>query len=335
MANKRLVLHIGMPMVGAANIQHYMTQFGERDQATGLWYPPEGRAAHAHQELNLAMRDGSGLDGFRRILGQIDGAPDDTTAVFSCETLSIQQPSRVLECLPDEYVNSDEWDFHMVAYVRPHLDLLLSGYQQLVRTGQAPSRIEDFLRSPRAARSRMGYALNAYHEALGDKLSVGALMKGRPAGGDIVADFRERIESFGGKVPSYTPSEAPGAIESLPPHGLALLMHARGLLPVDTDEKSARKMLRQFYRQVSQRIDKDSGELVLGPDDLAFVQGHLQEDAKIIDEIAFGGEPVFENHLMTCEPAEKTTSMDVHDYFSRAEVSKIDQFANRMLEKFA
>lgn len=333
MANKRLILHIGMPKTGTTSIQNFLTQFGERDPETGLWYPPEGRAGHAHYGLGMAMRDGEGPEGFERILGQIDGAPDGTTAVFSCETLSMQQPARVLECLPDRYVNSDEWDFHMVAYIRPHLDLLLSGYQQLVRTGQAPSRVEDFLRSPRAARAQIGYALREYHDALGDKLSVGALLKDRLPGGDVVADFLKRIESFGGKAPAYTPGEAPRANETLPPHGMALLMHARGLLPADTDEKTARQMLRRFYRQVMQRHDKESGELELSREDLEFVQGHLQEDAKIIDEIAFGGEPVFENDLMNRQPAAKTTSMDVMSYFSRNEVSKIDQAANRMLEK--
>ena len=149
----------------------------------------------------------------------------------------------------------------------------------------------------------------------------------------MVADFLNRIESFGGKAPAYTPGEAPRANETLPPHGMALLMHARGLLPADTDEKTARQMLRRFYRQVMQRLDKESGELELSQEDLEFVQGHLQEDAKIIDEIAFGGEPVFENDLMNRQPAAKTTSMDVMSYFSRNEVSKIDQAANRMLEK--
>lgn len=333
MANKRLILHIGMPRTGTASIQNFLMQFGERDAASGLWYPPEGRAAHAHQGLNIAMRDGEGREGFERILGQIDEAPDGTTAVFSCETLSVQQPSRVIECLPDRYLNSDEVDFRVVAYIRPHLDLLLSGYQLLVRTGQAPSRVEDFLRSPRAARAQVGHALRDYHTALGDKLSVGALLTDRLAGGDVVIDFLKRIESFGGKTPPYAPVAEPPALDNLPPHGLALLIYARGLVPSTADEKTARQMLRRFYRQVAPRIERESGELALGREDLEFVQGHLQEDARIIDEIAFAGEPVFENHLMNYQPADKTTSLDVSSYFSRDEVNKIDQFANRMLEK--
>jgi hypothetical protein len=125
----KLVVHIGHQKTGTSAIQKFLSESAEILSASGLVYPKATRNHKiAHHDLRTILEGGvqSEIDYVSELF--LEECQDAKTIIISSEGLArIKKPELFKELFP--YVD----DIQVVYFVRDPLELLISGYRQLVK----------------------------------------------------------------------------------------------------------------------------------------------------------------------------------------------------------
>ena len=331
MTDKLAILHIGLPKTGTTTLQTCLERFETRDPATGLWYPRHLRPFNAHYPLSRAVRNDEGAAVFADMASHLAGAPAGTTAVLSDELLGLAPPEAVIAALPRAALQAAGWRLKVLVYVRPHIPMLLSGYQESAKLGQVRGDLSHWVRGDGAGRVRVAALLAAWRAGLGPDLLVRAFAPDRLAGGDVVADFVAVLAAEGVTLPM---PETPVARsnESISAHEVAILLHlgARfaGRLP---PAAQLRPLVQRLLPQLRRAFPHPHVPLALGAEDAAAARAALAEDAAEADRLVFGEEPVLAEALTSYRSAAETTPVALEAYYAPEQVREIEARAADML----
>lgn len=129
---KRLFLHVGLNKTGTSSIQNFLGKNREKLSENGVLYPKLFLQDGAHHKIS-DPRNFSLIDRLH------DEAADAHTVILSSEALyqDVNLP-RIVGALKD-------FDIKGVIYLRPHIPLLTSWYQQNVQAGNCTAQLSNYL----------------------------------------------------------------------------------------------------------------------------------------------------------------------------------------------
>ena len=139
---KKVFLHIGFHKTGSTSIQMFLFEHQEQLKHAGYLYPKSGMPPGSLGQHSLAwdIRKGS-QKSWHRLLDEIQAsdAPNVIISSEDFEQLNKQQCSEVLHLL-------DDFEIHIVVYIREPEKLLLSAYKGNVKAGRISQSFTDFSR---------------------------------------------------------------------------------------------------------------------------------------------------------------------------------------------
>lgn len=145
---KRIFLHIGTHKTGTTAIQKFLSNAEEKLREDSILYPKSGRpdvehgAQYGHHLLAWAILKKNGIDHFNdweRVVNEIKVA-DQRTVVLSAEgfeSCTEEQVQKVSALL-------DDFEVHIILYLRNPFDYTVSSYKQFVKSGITAESFEEF-----------------------------------------------------------------------------------------------------------------------------------------------------------------------------------------------
>ena len=186
----RLVIHIGDCKAGSTAIQSVLRQGSYETSVERPLYAESGRrGALNHHPLSNALfmkeaskwrdRAWSSLSEEVRNSGR--------TTVISSERFEFADPLILRDVLVESL---PEVDVKLVAYIRPHLERVVSGYVQNVKQGLFDGELDAFLgQLHRTGRFQFAPRLVQWRKVFGDALHVRPMVRAELAGSCVATDF--------------------------------------------------------------------------------------------------------------------------------------------------
>ena len=186
---ERVVFHIGDHKTGTTSIQQVL--------AAGAWEGPEIAYPVTEARLNhkpaadTLFRPNRGhrvADAFAKLNRRANRATAPVT-VFSAESFENVAPE-ALKAAIETHMPDHAAKIHVIAYVRPHAERVLSSYMQVLKVGNFAGTLERFF-AKKAEVKRYTYTprFTAWRENFGDRFTLRPMVRGALFRKDVVADF--------------------------------------------------------------------------------------------------------------------------------------------------
>lgn len=186
----RLVLHIGDPKTGSTSIQSVLDKGKFKSPGVRLAYPIESLN---HRRLVEAINEGKAkayldLKEVKRIQ-QAWGSGENDHVVISAEQFWTSDPEQVERAI-EEIIPGALQNARLLVYIRPHVDRMLSSWQQRIRMGAAHDRLEAFHQHTLQQGDFLYFnRLSKWRTVFGDRLEIRPFIRDRLYKGDVVEDF--------------------------------------------------------------------------------------------------------------------------------------------------
>ncbi|QBF34248.1 hypothetical protein [Thalassococcus sp. S3] len=289
---KALIVHIGDHTTGSARLQRCLAGGHARADEFKLFYPQvfgselhHNRAAHA---LHAADPKDSETTCFKLLQPIRDGDAD--MAVISAEALEFADPADVRDVL-ESHMRWLGKQARIVAYVRPHAERFLIGYEQQLRLGLFFGDLQAFFDMTRAdGRFLYHTRFERWKAVFGDRLTVRPLLPDHLVGGEMLSDFLDMV--FEGR--DYTLSDLPPTIErhDLAQHEIAMICALQGRLRGVMPRSAAHVLGGYASRLLTELHDDTAPGLALPPALAEQIVSTYAEDAQAMDRDFFADTPL-------------------------------------------
>lgn len=320
----RLVIHIGDCKSGSTAIQSVL-QKGSYASDIPLRYPEAGRrgALNHHRLSNsLFMPQAKAWQAkaWGALADEVSDGPD--VAVISSERFEFVDPNALRAALT-QYFGDQQPDLHIIAYVRPHMDRVVSGYVQNVKQGIFDGDLDSFVEqmaddgrfhfAPRLARWA-----SVFDTA---KLDIRPMIRAQLDGDCVVHDALNCIvEPLGGTAQV---TEIPNANKSLSAPALDIVRQLWHLVGQGHDPQKNPKaaVLAQFTHHLEEADPYATQPVILSRSQAQRVHDIYADDARQCDTKVFG-RPVMVPALTA---AMRQAPPQVPDHPAPAEVTAISK----------
>ena len=181
-----LVIHLGDCKTGTTSIQAALAKRLWRAEGQDIAY----NVPFNHIPLAKSLTEG-GLERIRRCQREALGLgnSDAPFGVISAEHFEFVDPLRLREAI-DEFFPQYRSHLRLVAYVRPHIDRILSTYAERTKKGEIDLDIDEFARVV-IRRGRFVYhqRFAKWRALFGTRFTLRPFIRSEMADGDVVADF--------------------------------------------------------------------------------------------------------------------------------------------------
>lgn len=339
---KKLIVHIGDYKTGSTAIQMAFAQGQVTFPKHSLCYPAEinhnGMRPKA-QKLQADPNDPEAIAYFTDLANRIQSADADFTLI-SGETLERTAPRTLQEIIARFFAPHVD-EVHVVSYVRPHAERILSSYVERIKTGVAESltlSLEEYAHR-RMARGSFDYMrrFSALRDTFGPNFTLRPMTRKTLYKGSVVDDF---IHHAFDQTPYQLVSQ-PVANESLSLEDLMRLKVLQRTL-LETPNIPAANSLRlklgwdYSQRQAACPPRADQIKLKLHRSLAAAIATHYADDAAAVDQEFFQGTP----HLQQALTRAVDTAIDSpqstlpQDHLSPAELQGLQIMSEMMAELY-
>lgn len=242
-------------------------------------------------------------------------------SLISGEMLERTPPALVKRFL-DDYIGRTFDEVRVIAYVRPHAERLLSGYAEVTKIGGNQRSLQAFC-DGMAKSGRLLYAkrFQAWRDAFGDSFILRPMIRSALTNGDLLEDFI--IHGFGTDSFTITPFDDDN--KSLDLQDLMLLKALQSR--ISNQPKTTRHTFgREVARHLGLQSEKADGEKLRMHIELAQeIAETYAEDARAVDQVFFGAEPILETALQSAIDRASPTLMSTEpkDHFSAHDLRHI------------
>lgn len=291
----RLVIHIGDCKAGSTALQSVLQAgtFETTDKNLKLLYPEAGRrGALNHHRLSNSLFMAQAKQWQAKAWGALqqelnEAQPD--IAIISSERFEFADPNSLKAVLKTHFGDAMP-DLHIVAYIRPHLDRVVSGYVQNVKQGLFDGDIDEFLDQMETEKRfhfapRLARWMAVFDTA---QFDIRPMIRTQLRGGCVVDDFLNLcLDPFG---QAATVNDIPQSNSSLSAPALHLVRQLWQKIGTGAEIRKSPKAaaLNQFIRQLETN-DPFAGDKVTLDRATAERAGEIYaEDARACDVKVFG-----------------------------------------------
>ena len=188
MTAKSLVLHIGDPKTGSTSIQQVLGNQLYESDAVSVDYPDHLNSFPLANSLWDKKQADHRMPRFTRLAEWLAASQADV-AIVSSEQFFRVNPA-VLQQALDEFLPDFAHSVRVVAYVRPHVNRLLSAYMQRTKAGLYQGDMKTFFeRSKREKLLIYAPRFQQWRDQFGDRFTLRPLIRDQLRDGDVVTDF--------------------------------------------------------------------------------------------------------------------------------------------------
>lgn len=318
---KTLVIHIGDHKTGTTTIQNALAVGTINLHDAELLYP----AKLNHNYLTgfiTSYRRGTplpkhleGRDGLVEVAQKIAESSADY-AVISAEAFE-NIPAPDFHDLVETFFRGCADRIHIVAYVRPHAQRILSSYAEQIKIGWFRGSMREFFdHNLEIGRFHYMERFAQWRELFGDDFTLRPMIRSELHNGSVLDDFAH--VAFDGRpctVEEFEPENQAVTVREL-----ALLYFLQGQFQ-DHDPWLRHTLGWELARQ----LDRSRGEseakvrkLVMSRDLAEAATAAYSEDARLMDDAFFDGRPLLQNALgeMEKKAAPRAPSLDPGQFFS-------------------
>ncbi|WP_254658606.1 hypothetical protein [Phaeobacter inhibens] len=318
---KTLVIHIGDHKTGTTTIQNALAVGSIQLHDAKLLYP----AKMNHNYLTgfiTSYRKGTPLpkhledrDGLTEVAAQI-AASDADYAVLSAEAFE-NIPAPEFHDLVETFFRGCADRIHIVAYVRPHAQRILSSYAEQIKIGWYRGSMQEFF-DHNLQNGRFHYAprFAQWRELFGDEFTLRPMIRKELKNGSVLDDFAE--VAFDGR---------PCTVEEFEPENQAMTVRELALMYfLQGQFQEQDPWLRHTLGwELSRQLDRSRGDseakvrkLVMARDLAEAATAAYRCDAEVMDATFFEGRPLMQTALrdMEKQSAPCAPSLDPSQFFS-------------------
>lgn len=220
----RLVIHAGDCKSGSTAIQSVLRDGTYEAPEGAILYPTSGRrdGLNHHRLSNslfMAKQEQIREQAWTRLGAEYAEAKEDNV-VISSERFEFADPNSVKQAL-EQYVPTALEDLHLILYVRPHIDRVVSGYVQNVKQGIFRDDMRAFIKKMDEER-RFHFAprLKSWRSVFGEEqITIRPMIRSMLDQGCVVRDFLGQVVGAG----QVNVSSIPNANSSLSGPALAMV----------------------------------------------------------------------------------------------------------------
>lgn len=318
---KTLVIHIGDHKTGTTTIQNALAVGTVNLQDAELLYPAKMNHNYltgfitSHRKGTPLPRHLEGRDGLVEVAQQIAASSADY-AVISAEAFE-NIPAPEFHDLVETFFRGCADRIHIVAYVRPHAQRVLSSYAEQVKIGWFRGSMEEFFSHNLEIR-RFHYMerFRQWRELFGADFTLRPMIRSELRNGSVLDDFAH--VAFDGR---------PCTVEEFEPENQAVTLRELALLYfLQGQFQDHDPWLRHTLGwEITRQLDRSRGDseakvrkLVMSQDLARAATAAYSEDAQQMDEAFFDGRPLLQNALLEMEnkAAPRSPSLDPSAFFS-------------------
>lgn len=318
---KTLVIHIGGHKTGSTTIQEAFAAGQVRLEGAQVLYP--ARLDHNYLRADvLSHVNGTPLPArgprmlsFAQLAKRIGNAKAKY-ALISAEYLETVEPD-VLRQIVAQYFEPVVDEVRIVAYVRPHIPRLLSGYSEALKIGWFQDGLDVFF-DKTVADGTQHYAARfaKWRAAFGDAFVLRPMIRSQLAGGSVLEDFI--ATAFAGERAVALPDQVSNASLDLRDETFVKLMQ----VPFADRKGWFRHTYGWELARQLQEVPRDRTKVVrtqhLDRTLAAQVVQAYREDAMSLDLMFFNGTQIFHDALLDAQAhaPEQALQMSPNDVFN-------------------
>lgn len=284
MTVKRLLLHVGDFKTGSTSIQVCLENGWFTAPDTTVLIPK----SHNHIRLAVALRKGRSAKKMSADIAAEIRASDADVAILSAEHFQMVGPERLMAWV-ETHLPELARKTHVLCYVRPHAERLLSVYSEQTKLGVTEASLDDFVDhylSTRRHRLLRRYA--KWQKIFKRRLILRPFLRSELKDGDAVTDFLHYAVS-----PGARPTRPVETNLSLSARDLVLMRRFNKVLRwFKVADGERRGMANLLHAELSKRPELARQKLGLLPDQLDRLRDFLERDAAKVDARFFDGEPL-------------------------------------------
>jgi hypothetical protein len=325
---KDLVVHIGDPKTGTSSIQKALQLGACKSETTVIAGQPELNASPLANSLRPryggpAKRQGQ----FRKTAAWVQETEADL-GIISSEFMAPVLPSDLKDAL-QEFLPEQASRTRVIAYVRPHVGRLLSGYAQRLKAGSYGGTLEQFTKQLEGQGNLM-YAqrFGRWRTQFGDGFILRPFVREEMRGGDVVEDFFHHVLQGA----SFTLDSLPSTNEALTLEELAGMAMVQRHFRQQGMKAHIRLSLGGCMGRLLAQVPGRSRQKLRMPRALAIeIRKTYRADAELLDA-EFFGRPVISAALERAEEGclEQAQSLTAETYFQVANLATLQQLANQI-----
>ena len=331
MTAKSLVLHIGDPKTGSSSIQQVLRNALYETDGFTLDYPAQLNAFPLANALWDAKQAEQRAPRFAKLATWLAASQADV-AVVSAEQFFRVNPA-VLQQALDEFLPDYATNIRIVAYVRPHVNRLLSAYMQRTKAGLFQGDLNTFFEKTKRE-NLLTYAprFQSWRDQFGLRFTLRPMIRDKLRGHDVVTDFLDlALNGHAFKLLGAVEANASLALEPL-----AGLREVQGVLMRNKVAAGTRHSVGDYVtRALIGHAAGRATKLQLPPALYATVQAYCAADAATLDA-AFFDQPLMTQALeqAATDTAPARQSNLAKDHFSEETVLALRQKGRRLVTLF-
>ncbi|WP_282096426.1 hypothetical protein [Epibacterium ulvae] len=336
-SSKTLVIHIGDHKTGTTTLQNAFAVGAVRPQTVELLYPAKLNHNYlmgfikSHLEktpLPAHLRKKPGLE-------ELASEIADSTAdyiVLSGEVFE-NIPAAGFRTVVDHFFRPHVSRIHIIAYVRPHAERILSSFGEQIKIGWFNQTMQAFYDKNLASR-RFHYAprFEKWRAAFGPDFTLRPMVRSQLRGGSVIEDFAH--VAFDGQPCEFIELESEN--EALGLRELMFLKHVQATFN-ETGQWLRHTLGWEMARRIGQiPMLREAPQEKLRMDTAlwAQIQKSYRKDAAALDKMFFEDAPILQDALdaMQARTIETPQSVDPKDYFTPEEQRNLDVMAAMMMD---
>ncbi|MFS4583716.1 hypothetical protein [Phaeobacter sp. C3_T13_0] len=318
---KTLVIHIGDHKTGTTTIQNALAVGSIQLHDAELFYPAKMNHNYltgfitSYRKSTPLPKHLEDRDGLEEVAAQIAASSADY-AVLSAEAFE-NIPAPEFHDLVETFFRGCADRIHIVAYVRPHAQRILSSYAEQIKIGWYRGTMQEFF-DHNLQNGRFHYMprFSQWRELFGEDFTLRPMIRKELKNGSVLDDFAH--VAFDGQ---------PCTVEEFEPENQAMTVRELALMYfLQGQFQEQDPWLRHTLGwELSRQLDRSRSEseakvrkLVMARDLAEAASAAYRSDATAMDAEFFGGRPLLQNALrdMEKQSAPRAPSLDPAEFFS-------------------
>mgnify|MGYP001085552281 CR=1 FL=1 len=291
---QKIVFHLGDYKTGSTSIQRALLSKSLQCETRSVAYPTQLNHRAVSLSLSRKREFPHRAKRFGALAGKIRAAKADTVVV-SDESFEEVSPRALQQALEDHMPDLID-RVHLISYVRPHAERILSSYTQSMKLGFVTGGLDAFHKQT-LKRQRYLYTprFSKWREVFQDRFTLRPMVRAHLYNQDVVGDFFH-----------YLLDQAPFQIEAQPTSNPALSVahlamlrafHRRGNKnAAGTENKTRGKATWHLARMLEEITQPDAEKLQLHHSLAEEIVAAYTEDARALDA-AFFDQPIMASAL--------------------------------------
>ncbi|MBR9843112.1 MAG: hypothetical protein GYB25_08125 [Rhodobacteraceae bacterium] len=332
---RELLIHLGDTKTGSTSIQNTLLHKAYDVPGKSIFYPTASNHIGLARTLSRKRLFPQRAGRFERVRNALQESNADF-GVVSAEHFQFVDPQVLYDAIETYWPNLRQ-KIRLVAYVRPHADMLLSLFSERVKLGDDFGTLEDFAAIAEAQNLLLYQPrFEKWRAFFGDRFELRPFLRSHLFRGDVVHDFfHVLLQSEDFDIP-----KSANANSSLTVSQLALLRETTRALNDTAGETAKNASYHEARSDMARLLADHVAKSTLGaqddklrlPADLARrIKDRYAKDAEALDTGFFNDFPM-SNAL---EKADRNTvataqSLDASDYFSRDAIVAFHTFAQML-----